>query len=89
MERLKKKLEDWLPKQFPGAEVALELGRPGTKLGGILAWKGFEGLEPIDRQRILRQKIKEHFKQEDQIRISLIVTLSPAEYAVYREPQLA
>ena len=78
-----------MPGEFPGAEVALELGRPGTKLGGILAWKGFEGLEPIDRHRLVRNKIKQHFKQEDQLRISLIVTLTPAEYAVYREPQLA
>ena len=89
MERLKKALEVWLPEQFPGAELVLELGRPGTKLSGILAWNGFKGLEPIDRQTMLSRAIRTHFSREDELRISIIITLTPAEYAVYREPQLA
>ena len=53
MERLKKELEAWFPEQFPGAEVSLDLGRLGSKLSGIVAWKGFDDLEPIDCQRPL------------------------------------
>lgn len=89
MERLKKELEQWLTEQFPGSEVSLELGRPGTKLSGILAWKGFDGLEPIDRQSLLRRTIRSRFSREDELRISIIITLTLAEYAVYREPQMA
>jgi len=89
LERLKKELEEWLLQQFPGAEVSLEPVRRDIKISGILAWKGFDGQEPIDRQLILRRKLREHFRQEDQRRISIIITLSPAEYAAHREPQLA
>lgn len=89
MERLKRELEQWLPEQFPGAEVSLELGRPGTKLSGILAWKGFDGLEPIDRQSLLWRALRAHFSREDQLRISILITLTPAEYSVQREPQMA
>ena len=89
MERLKQELEQWLHEQFPGAEVALESARTSRKLGGILAWKGFDGLEPIDRQHLLWQKMRSHFDRNDQLSISIIVTLTPAEYAVYREPQMA
>ena len=89
MERLKRELERWLPEQFPGAEVSLELGRPGAKLSGILSWKGFDGLEPIDRQLMLRHALRDHLSREDQVRISIIIALSPAEYSVQREPQMA
>lgn len=89
MERLKKELEAWFPEQFPGVEVSIDLGRPGTKLSGIVAWEGFDGLEPIDRQSLLWKKIRAHFSREDQLRISILITLSPAEYAVHREPQMA
>lgn len=89
MKRLKRELEQWLPEQFPGSEVSLELGRSGAKLSGILVWKGFDGLEPIDRQSLLRHAFRSHLNREDQLRISLIITLTPAEYSVYREPQMA
>ena len=89
MERLKRELEQWLPEQFPGAEFSLELGRPGAKLSGILAWKGFDGLEPIDRQLMLRHALRDHFNREDQTRISILIGLTPAEYAAHREPQMA
>jgi hypothetical protein len=89
MERLEQELEHWLPEQFPGAEVSLELGRPGTKLSGILAWGGFNGLEPIDRQSLLWRALRARFSREDQLRIAILVTLMPAKYSVQREPQLA
>ena len=89
MEHLRRQLELWLPEQFPQAEVILDPARRGQKMGGILAWEGFVGLEPIDRQGLLWRAIRAHFNREDQLGISSIITLTPAEYAVYREPQMA
>lgn len=88
MERLRKLLEEWLPAQFSDMEVALNPKQPGTKISGIVAWKGFEGMEPIDRQSLLRHALRAEFSQEDYLRVSLLVALTPAEYAVHREPQL-
>ena len=89
MEQLKQELELWLPEQFPQAEIVLDPARRGQKIGGILAWKGFAGLEPIDRQGLLWRALRAHFNREDQLGISSIITLTPAEYAVYLEPQMA
>lgn len=84
MERLKQELEQWLPEQFPGAELSFDAGHRRAKLSGILAWLGFDGLEPIDRQSLLWRAIRARFDREDQLRISILITLTPAEYAVYR-----
>ena len=89
MERLRRELEQWLSEQFPQAEIHLDPAQPGSKIGGIIAWRGFDGLEPIDRQSLLWRAIRARFNRDDQIRISGLIALSPAEYAVYREPQMA
>lgn len=89
MERLKSALETWLPDQLPGLRLDFNPLRRGSKLSGVVVWQGFDGLEPIDRQNLLWSKLQTHFSREDQLRISLLITLTPAEYAVYREPQLA
>ena len=89
MERLKQELEAWLPEQFPGAALSFDPGHRGAKLSGILAWSGFDGLEPIDRQSLLWRVIRMRFDRDDQLRISILITLTPAEYSVYREPQMA
>ena len=89
MGRLRRQLELWLPEQFPQAEIVLDPARCGQKIGGILAWEGFAGLEPIDRQGLLWRALHARFNREDQLGISSIITLTPAEYAVYREPQMA
>jgi hypothetical protein len=89
VERLRHELEAWLSEQFPGAQVILDPVRPGSKIGGIIAWNGFHDLEPIDRQSLLWRALRDHFNREDQIKISGLIALSLTEYAVYREPQMA
>jgi acid stress-induced BolA-like protein IbaG/YrbA len=88
MEYLKSELEDWLPQQMPGAQVEIDPLRRGFKLSGIVVWQGFDGLEPIDRQSIMWKQLRAHFSREDQLRIAILITFTPAEYAVHREPQL-
>lgn len=89
MEKLKQGMETVLREQFPGCEAALKVSPYTGKVGGILAWSGFAGLEPIDRLRKLSETIRARFSREDQSHVSLIVTLSPAEYAVYQREQAA
>lgn len=88
MERLKLALEEWLPQDFPGAKVEIDPLRRGYKISGIIVWQGFDGLEPLDRYNLLWQTIRIHFSQEDQLRITMVIPLTPAEYAVHCEPQL-
>ena len=89
MERLKLALEEWLPQEFPGARVEIDPLRRGFKISGIVVWQGFDGLEPIERYNLLWRGIRSRFNQDDELRITMIIPLSPAEYAVHREPQLA
>ena len=88
MENLKLELEHWLPQELPHAQIAIDPMKPGDKISGIVAWRGFKGLEPIDRQHFLWKKLRTHLSPEDQRRISILITFTPAEYAVYREPEL-
>ena len=85
MERVKLELEQWLL----GVQVNIDPMRPGDKISGIIVWKGFAGLEPVDRYRLLWQKLRSYLSREDQSGISILITLAPAEYVVLREPQLA
>ena len=88
MEQLKSALEEWLPQQLPGAEVEIDPLRRGFKISGIVIWQGFDGLEPIDRQSIMWKKLRAYFSREDQLRIAILITFTPVEYAVHCEPQL-
>ena len=88
MERLNLALERLLAQELPNAQITIDPMRPGDKISGIVSWRGFKGLEPIDRHRFLWSKLRAHLSREDQDRISILITLTPAEYAVHREPQL-
>ncbi len=88
MEQLKSALEEWLPQQLAGAMVEIDPLRRGFKISGIVIWQGFDGLEPIDRQSMMWKKLRAHFSREDQLRIAILITFTPAEYAVHREPEL-
>lgn len=88
MERLKLALEKVLAQELPNAQVAIDPMKPGDKISGIVSWRGFKGLEPLDRCRFLSSKLRAHLSREDQDRISILIPLTPAEYAVHCEPEL-
>lgn len=93
MERLRTELrgelESLLKEKFPDAQVLLEPIRPATKLSGIVVWNGFAKLDSFDRQSLLWRTIRARFDRDDQIMISGLIALTPAEYAAHREPQIA
>jgi hypothetical protein len=61
------------------AQVALERIK-GTKLRRVYAIsKAFDKLRPSERQDLVWRIISFTFPQEDQLKISMIVTLSPRE----------
>ena len=85
MAELINRLQDLLSKAFPGAEIELEQARPAEKIGGVLIWSGFEGMEQIERQQKLAQVIRDALPREDQVLISLILTLIREEKSVPSE----
>jgi hypothetical protein len=76
-----RKLGRLLRSAFPGALVR-RLGRPpgGDRIGGVLVWGGFEGLDQIDRQRELWAVLRRDLTPEEQAQISLLMTVTPREF---------
>jgi acid stress-induced BolA-like protein IbaG/YrbA len=84
MEPLIDQLKIFLGRSLPGAEVALEDDRPPEKIGGLLVWSGFEGRDQLERQRMVRQLIRDNFTADEQARVSFIVTLTPEENEIMK-----
>lgn len=49
------------------------------RIGAVLIWPGFEGMEPIERQERLWSALGEKLSLEDQKQVSLIITLTQKE----------
>ncbi len=85
MEELIKRLRKLLEAQFPEAKAELEQAFPAEKVGGFLIWRGFDGMEQIDRQQRLSDVIRSELPREDQLRITAILTVTPDERSVPTE----
>ena len=79
METLKATLEEALASKFRGAQINLSSFRRGKPVGGTLVWKGFEGKAQIDRQVELRRVIRAALPENEQSKISFILTVTPDE----------
>ena len=84
MEPFIEKLRGVLHTEFANSRDELE-PRPPRKVGGFLIWEGFSGLEQIERQRKVWEVLRERLNQEDQRRITAILTATPAEWAAMTE----
>ena len=82
METLKRKLRQALSGEFSGAKIILNQTKPTDRITGEVVWKGFAGMEHIDRQRRLRKAIDSAINGAQRSSISLILTLTPQENAV-------
>jgi hypothetical protein len=85
MEDLINRLRALLEAEFPNAVVELEQASPAEKVGGFLIWRGFEGMEQIERQQRLSDVIRSNLSRDDQIRITAILTVTPDERSVPTE----
>jgi len=77
---LTNRLRRVLKRHFDGAEVnSLVPAGPHHRVGGVLVWSGFEGMDGPDRQRALWRTLRERLSPEDLLQVSLIMTVTPTE----------
>ncbi len=84
MEKLINRLRRIMRLRFPGCTPELEHARPLRKVGGFLIWRGFQGVEQIDRQRRLAQALGEELTDDERARVTTILAVTPDEVAVMR-----
>lgn len=77
MATLTKELKRVFGEEMPGSEFLPEKVPP--RLAGILKWKGFAEMEPIDRQRKIRMAIQQ-LSETQQMELSMILAFTPEEY---------
>ena len=75
----KQKLTAVLSKNFPDASIKVEQAGSNKKLGGMVVWNGFDGIDQVDRQRELWSVLKKTLSPEEQLKISAILTMAPVE----------
>ena len=85
MEQFLRKLKRVLKTEFAGASTDIDITVPGHKVGGYLIWKGFTGLEQIDRQEKLWNFINEKLTPDERKSISILMTLTPVEASYARK----
>ena len=76
-------LTNLLDTHFGNAELSFETF-PGGRVGGIMAWAGFDGEPQRERQHRLWTVLRQLPPQE-QMQISSILTLTPHEQRGYLE----
>jgi len=85
MEAFAKKVKDVLVAEFPKATVDLDVVKPSKKIGGLMVWEGFKGIEQIKRQTKLWKVLRHRLTPEEQLRITAILTVTPQEREVCQE----
>ncbi len=70
-----------LEQQYPDAQVDVDFAYGAEKLSGYIVWSGFDGLEQIDRQRLIANRLRTLLGRDAQ-RISTILTYTPHEFQV-------
>jgi hypothetical protein len=80
MDKFVKKLEKLIQSELPGSQFLTEIAKP--RVGGTILWVGFAGKDQVERQGIIRTLIRDHLEADEQLKVSLIVTLTPQEYEI-------
>jgi acid stress-induced BolA-like protein IbaG/YrbA len=71
--------------RFKGAEVEIDNYPESDRTGATVIWKGFEGKDEIERQRLVRKAIEKGLGPQQARKISLVLTFTPDEMAAIRE----
>lgn len=79
MEKLNTTLARVLSESFPEAKVKIDRSKPSEKFGGLVVWKGFEGTDQVDRQGRLWKVLRQNLSRDEQLKITAILTMTPAE----------
>lgn len=84
MDALLRKLKRILRQALPGCELDLEITVPGHKVGGLVIWQKFQGMEPIDRAKKVWDVLEEQLTAAEYRSVSTVLTLTPDELAAAR-----
>jgi len=79
MATLASKLKKVFTDKFNGAEVSVNRYPESKKVGATVVWEGFDEIEPIDRQTLVRQAIREGLSSEELKNVTLVTTFTPLE----------
>jgi acid stress-induced BolA-like protein IbaG/YrbA len=71
--------------RFKGAEVEIDNYPESDRTGATVIWKGFDGKDEIQRQRLVRKAIEKSLGPQQARKISLVLTFTPDEMAAIRE----
>ncbi|HET6387121.1 MAG TPA: hypothetical protein VFJ58_27350 [Armatimonadota bacterium] len=72
------RVKEALLRRFPGAELELEYTECSGRIIGRISWRGFTGLDQMDRQEKLWQALREELGA-DASGVSIILTYTPRE----------
>ena len=72
------KVRELLLLRFPGSVPDLRT-QEGGRIWGILVWSGFEGVDQILRQSMLREVLENQLRSGDRRQVSAILTMAPSE----------
>ena len=82
MEQLTQRVKQALEQRFVGANAEGVTWEPSTeRIGGLLLWEGFAGLEHRERQKRVWNFLRQDFDAEA-AHVSLIFAYTPHEYEV-------
>ena len=73
-----------LREHFPGAEVDADRYYGAERVSGHIRWAGFEGMEPLLRQRFIFKALRESLGPEAR-GVSIILAYTPREWELMGE----
>ena len=86
MAEIVERIRDAIEQGLPGAVIDdMDEAGVGGRIGGAVIWSGFSGVEQIQRQEKLWEVLRGALSREEQLQISLIITLTPDELAAIRD----
>ena len=78
--KLIEKIKLVLQENLPGVAVdELEKSGRSGKIGGVLVWDAFRDLEQVERQEKVWSVLRASLSKDEQLSISLLITLTPDE----------
>ncbi len=90
MEELVETVRGLLNANFPGNnDVELEETIPGQKIGGSFVSPHFIHMEQTDRQKAVRDMLRNNLSLANFLSVGLILTLTPQEIASMQETMTA
>ena len=85
METMMNRVDQAIKRRFSGATTELDPFDPPSRIGGLIVWKGFVGVDMELRVKKVYDAIKEELKPADVKRIAILIPLTPEEMSIRRQ----